>query len=220
VYGGAEVGAYCARHARVSCIHLTGSDATYNNIVFGAPKVQVRVQLGARVRRSSVCVCRCPPRPRAHVPASCASRNLPSVRRMCAHAHARTCPQPGAVPVLDKPVTAELGNVTPYIIVPGEWSQADLEFHATNVASGLAQNTGHNCIAAEVCVCVCVCVCVLAHCDCVRQRDELGDNSASLARHTAVARSRPANAPHAPGAHHGRVVAAAARVPGRAVALP
>jgi hypothetical protein len=47
-------------------------------------------------------------------------------------------------------VTAELGNVTPYIIVPGPWSQEDLEYHATSVASGLAQNAGHNCIAAEV----------------------------------------------------------------------
>jgi hypothetical protein len=58
--------------------------------------------------------------------------------------------QPGAVPVLNKPVTAELGNITPYIIVPGEWSEGDIEYHATNVASGLTQNTGHNCIAAEV----------------------------------------------------------------------
>jgi hypothetical protein len=58
--------------------------------------------------------------------------------------------QPGAVPVLTKPVTAELGNITPYIIVPGPWSERDIEYHATNVASGLAQNTGHNCISAEV----------------------------------------------------------------------
>lgn len=61
-------------------------------------------------------------------------------------------PQPGAVPLLSKPVTAELGNITPYIIVPGEWSDRDIEYNATNVASGLAQNTGHNCIAAEVCL--------------------------------------------------------------------
>jgi hypothetical protein len=62
-------------------------------------------------------------------------------------------PQPGAVPVLTKPVTAELGNITPYIIVPGPWSERDIEYHATNVASGLAQNTGHNCISAEVSMC-------------------------------------------------------------------
>jgi acyl-CoA reductase-like NAD-dependent aldehyde dehydrogenase len=41
VYGSADVGATCTRHARVQCIHLTGSDTTYNNIVFGTPSVQV-----------------------------------------------------------------------------------------------------------------------------------------------------------------------------------
>jgi hypothetical protein len=54
--------------------------------------------------------------------------------------------------------------VTPFIIVPGPWSEEDLRYHAENVASGLVQNTSHNCIAAEVgggrgmggmCVCVC-----------------------------------------------------------------
>lgn len=58
--------------------------------------------------------------------------------------------QASGTPRLSKRVTAELGNVTPYIIVPGQWSQADIEYHATSVASGLAQNAGHNCIAAEV----------------------------------------------------------------------
>lgn len=97
VYGGADVGKYCNHHPLVDSVHLTGSEATYNNIMFGTPTVQ-----------------------------------------------------PGAQPVLTKPVTAELGNVTPYIIVPGQWSERDIEFHATNVASGLAQNTGHNCLAAEI----------------------------------------------------------------------
>jgi hypothetical protein len=58
--------------------------------------------------------------------------------------------QPVGSPKLNKRVTAELGNVTPYIIVPGPWSKEDMEYHATSVASGLAQNAGHNCIAAEV----------------------------------------------------------------------
>jgi acyl-CoA reductase-like NAD-dependent aldehyde dehydrogenase len=42
VYGGAEVGHYCNHHALVDSVHLTGSEATYNNIMFGTPKVQVR----------------------------------------------------------------------------------------------------------------------------------------------------------------------------------
>mmetsp|Transcript_21429 Transcript_21429/g.59358 ORF Transcript_21429/g.59358 Transcript_21429/m.59358 type:complete len:591 (-) Transcript_21429:722-2494(-) len=54
--------------------------------------------------------------------------------------------------VQGKPVTAELGNVTPYIIVPGPWSEADLEFHANSVAFGLIQNCGHNCISLELVV--------------------------------------------------------------------
>ncbi|KAF5828342.1 Aldehyde/histidinol dehydrogenase [Dunaliella salina] len=54
--------------------------------------------------------------------------------------------------VQGKPVTAELGNVTPYIIVPGPWSEADLEYHAKSVAFGLIQNCGHNCITLELVV--------------------------------------------------------------------
>jgi hypothetical protein len=49
------------------------------------------------------------------------------------------------------PVGAELGNVTPYVIVPGgEWTNDDLLRHADNVVSGMINNCGHNCLAAEV----------------------------------------------------------------------
>jgi len=37
VYGGVEEGAYLAGHAGVDEVHLTGSEATYNNIVWGPP---------------------------------------------------------------------------------------------------------------------------------------------------------------------------------------
>ena len=53
-------------------------------------------------------------------------------------------------PPLQKEVTAELGNFTPYIIVPGSWSDDDIAFQANNVAAGLVQNNGHNCLGAEV----------------------------------------------------------------------
>ena len=59
-------------------------------------------------------------------------------------------PQRTGAPKLQKEVTAELGNVTPYIIVPGPWSDEDLVYHAGNVAAGLINNCGHNCLAAEV----------------------------------------------------------------------
>jgi len=46
VYGGADVGKYCNHHPLVDSVHLTGSEATYNNIMFGTPTVQVRVTGG------------------------------------------------------------------------------------------------------------------------------------------------------------------------------
>ena len=53
-------------------------------------------------------------------------------------------------PRLDKPITAELGGVSPIIIVPGAWSEADLAFQAEHVATMRLQNSGHNCIAGQV----------------------------------------------------------------------
>ena len=53
-------------------------------------------------------------------------------------------------PLLEKPITAELGGVSPIIIVPGVWSDADLKFHAEHVATMRLQNSGHNCIAGQV----------------------------------------------------------------------
>ena len=53
-------------------------------------------------------------------------------------------------PRITKRITSELGNVSPIIVVPGEWSTADIDFHAQNVATQLAQNVGFNCNAARV----------------------------------------------------------------------
>ena len=53
---------------------------------------------------------------------------------------------------LSKPVTAELGCVTPVLVVPGRWSSADLEFQARHVAAMVTQNAGFNCNAAQVVV--------------------------------------------------------------------
>jgi aldehyde dehydrogenase (NAD(P)+) len=55
-------------------------------------------------------------------------------------------------PVVTKPVTSELGNVTPVIVVPGPWDEADLHFHAAHVATQKLHNAGANCIAAQVVV--------------------------------------------------------------------
>ena len=53
-------------------------------------------------------------------------------------------------PVNDKRLTCELGNVSPVIIVPGPWSQKDLDFHGVNVASSIINNSGYNCSATRV----------------------------------------------------------------------
>jgi acyl-CoA reductase-like NAD-dependent aldehyde dehydrogenase len=49
-----------------------------------------------------------------------------------------------------KPFTSELGCVSPYLIVPGPWSSADIDYHARQLASALTQNAGHNCAAPQV----------------------------------------------------------------------
>lgn len=55
-------------------------------------------------------------------------------------------------PVLDKPITSELGGVSPIIVVPGEWSSADLRFQAQHIATQRLHNGGYNCIAGQVVV--------------------------------------------------------------------
>ena len=55
-------------------------------------------------------------------------------------------------PVLHKPFTAELGNLTPIIVVPGRWSPSDLDYHAENIVTMLTNNAGFNCTTSRVIV--------------------------------------------------------------------
>lgn len=55
-------------------------------------------------------------------------------------------------PKLTKPITSELGCVTPVLVVPGNWSDADLRYQARHVASMVANNASFNCAAAKVLV--------------------------------------------------------------------
>ena len=103
VYGGAAEGEYLCRHPGVGEIHITGSDKTYEAIVFGSGA-------GGEGRRAE------------------------------------------GRPLLTKRVTAELGNVSPVIVVPGPWSAGDLRYHAANLASMLMNNAGFNCNATRVIV--------------------------------------------------------------------
>jgi acyl-CoA reductase-like NAD-dependent aldehyde dehydrogenase len=55
-------------------------------------------------------------------------------------------------PLLHKPITSELGCVTPVLVVPGNWSDADIAFQARHVAGMVANNASFNCNAAKVLV--------------------------------------------------------------------
>jgi aldehyde dehydrogenase (NAD(P)+) len=102
-YGGPEVGEYLTRHADVESVHITGSNATYDAVVYG---------MGEEGRR-----------------------------RM----------QRGE-PALEKPLTCELGGVSPVIVVPGPWSDADLRFQAEHVATMKLMNGGFMCMSGQVLV--------------------------------------------------------------------
>lgn len=103
VYGGAAAGAYLCQHPLVEEIHITGSDKTFDAIVFGTgPEGAARKASGQ--------------------------------------------------PLLTKPISGELGNVSPVIVVPGPWSARDLAYQAEHLATMLVNNAGFNCNATRVIV--------------------------------------------------------------------
>jgi acyl-CoA reductase-like NAD-dependent aldehyde dehydrogenase len=53
-------------------------------------------------------------------------------------------------PVLEKRITSELGNVSPWIFLPGEYSPRQLAFQAENVAASVINNVSFNCVATKV----------------------------------------------------------------------
>lgn len=104
VYGGANEGGYLAHHPGVDEIHLTGSSATYDALVWGPPGPE----------------------------------------RESRKAH--------GTPLLTKPVTAELGNVSPVLVVPGPYNDRELAFQTESIAGALVHNTGFNCNTPRVLV--------------------------------------------------------------------
>lgn len=103
VHGGASTGDYMCHHDAVDRIHITGSDRTYDAIVWGTGEDGKRRKETGEKR-------------------------------------------------VTLPISAELGNVSPIIVVPGPWSQSDIRFHASNVASSLVNNAGFNCLATRTLV--------------------------------------------------------------------
>lgn len=101
VSGGAETGGYLAHHPDITHVHVTGSLATHDAVVFGTgPDGAARKAAGTAL--------------------------------------------------LDKPMTSELGGVSPVIVVPGAWSRRDLRYQAEHVATQRLHNSGHNCVASQV----------------------------------------------------------------------
>lgn len=53
-------------------------------------------------------------------------------------------------PLVTKPVTSELGNVSPWIVVPGKYSRKQLESQAQHVAASIVNNASFNCLATKM----------------------------------------------------------------------
>ncbi len=102
--GNIDESKYMATHPGINHIHLTGSDKTFEDIVYGR-------ELTEKERRS---------------------KSLSKVN--------------------NKPITSELGNVTPIIIHPGKWSTSDIKYQARKIVTAKLNNNGFNCIAAQVVV--------------------------------------------------------------------
>ncbi|QDV68610.1 Aldehyde dehydrogenase family protein [Rosistilla carotiformis] len=55
-------------------------------------------------------------------------------------------------PLVTKAITSELGNVTPWVIVPGEYSQRQLRAQAENLVASIVANASFNCVATKLIV--------------------------------------------------------------------
>lgn len=104
VSGDASVGTRAAQHDLIDDVHITGSVAAHEAIVWGSDPAE-------RTRRKQL-----------------------------------------NEPQLDKPITSELGNVSPWIIVPGHYTSMQLQAQAENVAASITNNAGFNCVSTRVLV--------------------------------------------------------------------
>ncbi|KJL29514.1 aldehyde dehydrogenase family protein [Microbacterium oxydans] len=131
VRGGPAVGSYLTGHPDIAHVHITGSAATFDTIVWGASTSSATQGADSATQGAGS----------ATQGAGSATQGADSATKEGAD---------GRRPLLQKPITAELGGVSPIIVVPGEWSAADLTYHAEHIATMRLQNSGHNCIAGQV----------------------------------------------------------------------
>ncbi len=102
--GDMEASKYLTEHDGFQQTHLTGSNYTYENIVYG--------RILSDKERSL--------------------KTLPKINK--------------------KTITTELGNVTPIIVHPGNWSRSEIKHQAKKIVTAKLNNSGFNCIAAQVIV--------------------------------------------------------------------
>jgi len=102
--GDMEASQYLTQHDGFQQTHLTGSNYTYENIVYGKTLNDKERSL----------------------------KTYPKVNK--------------------KPITSELGNVTPIIVHPGNWSRSEIKHQAKKIVTAKLNNSGFNCIAAQVVV--------------------------------------------------------------------
>lgn len=53
-------------------------------------------------------------------------------------------------PLLKKPISSELGNVSPWIVIPAVYSAKELRFQAESVAASITNNASFNCVATKM----------------------------------------------------------------------
>tara|TARA_R110002049_G_scaffold27321_2_gene94328 strand:+ start:596872 stop:598548 length:1677 start_codon:yes stop_codon:yes gene_type:complete len=53
-------------------------------------------------------------------------------------------------PVLEKAITSELGNVSPWAVVPGRYSESELRSQVELIATSIVNNVSFNCIATKI----------------------------------------------------------------------
>ena len=102
VYGGKEEGQYLINHAGIDEIHITGSNKSYEEIVWGVAGEE-RIN-GKNQNR----------------------------------------------PIMTKPITAELGNISPVIVVPGPYSDAELAYQAESLVSDWTMNASFFCCSGKL----------------------------------------------------------------------
>lgn len=55
-------------------------------------------------------------------------------------------------PLLKKPISSELGNVTPWVIVPGSYTDKELASQAESIGASITNNASFNCVATKMIV--------------------------------------------------------------------